>query len=109
MCSDGEMPLHLAALSGQVSAIEALTRLGASVNAVMQGNCMTPLHFAATFHRVGAIEALVAFGASLEALDSYGRTPLNCASNCSGDASRKQEAVAALERLCGASTDGACE
>jgi ankyrin repeat protein len=72
----------------------------------VDGNGWTPLHFAARFHHVGAIEELIALGASLEAKDSDGRTPLDHARN-SINAARKQEAVAALERLCGAPTDGA--
>ena len=66
------------------------------------------LHDFTTWGPVGAIEALVALGASLEAKDKDGLTPLDYARN-SGDAARKQEAVAALERLCGAPTDGARE
>ena len=91
-----------------MSVIEALARLGASVNAV-KGNGMTPLHYAAVFHHVGAIQALIALGASLEAKchGCYGWTPLDFARN--GCTARKQEAVAALERLCGAVTDGARE
>jgi ankyrin repeat protein len=107
------MPLHLAALYGHVSAIEELARLGASINVAIQGIGVTPLHAAAIGHRVGAIEALVALGASLEAKNSDGNTPLECAKDNSGDAARKKEAVAALERLCGAPsaapTDGARE
>ncbi len=111
MNSDGWTPLHQAALSGQVSAIETLARLGASVNAAVEQNRWggTPLHLAANLHRVGAIKALVACGASLEAKNSEGRTPLDCARENDGDAATKQEAVAALERLCGAPTDGARE
>ena len=110
--SDGNTQLHAAARSGQVSAIETLARLGASVNVATsdrQGIGMTPLHIAAHYHSVGTIEALVALGASLEANDSNGDTPLNCARKSSGDAARKQEAIAALDRLCCAPTDGARE
>ncbi len=61
------------------------------------------------FHHVGAIEALAALGASLEAREASGRTPLVFATENDSVAARKQEAVAALDRLCGAPTDGARE
>lgn len=107
MNGDGSAPLHDAARSGQVSAIEALVGLGASVNVEEPKSGLTPLHLAANFHHVRAIKALVALGASLEAKDCDGDTPLDGARICSGDATRKREAVAALELLRGTQTDGA--
>ena len=63
---DGMMPLHDAALAGDVAAIEALLAGGANVNAKDEDG-FTPLHSAALAGHPAAIEALLAGGANIHA------------------------------------------
>ena len=70
-------PLHEAAESGDLAAVEALTASGADLEA-RDSDGQTPLHSAAD---PAVVEALVAAGADVEARSTTGRTPLHSASD----------------------------
>jgi hypothetical protein len=89
----GRTPLHLAALSGSVPAIEALVRRGAPLHARADMG-RTPLHFAVDrpYDKEGydpepesyaaaqsAVAALIALGANVNSREDSGRTPLHLA------------------------------
>lgn len=70
--ANGETPLMMAALRGQVAWMQRLLDRGAMVN--KEG--WTPLHYAASGPAVPAVELLVARGATLDARSPNGTTPL---------------------------------
>ena len=75
----GGTPLHIAALSNQVEAIEFLLGKGADVN-IKAGdeNGSTPLHWAAVFGKYEAVKALIETGkADVNALDNNNATALD--------------------------------
>ena len=73
---DGETPLHAAVRGGDLAAVRAILRAGASQSpANKQG--VTPLHLAAQNDAQGIVEALVATGANVEVRDEFGCTPLH--------------------------------
>ena len=74
--SDGDTPLHIAALWGDRHATSLLLKAGADVNAKGDMSC-TPLHFAVMNNHVQVAEVLLAHGADPDAkseLDSSPRT-----------------------------------
>jgi CubicO group peptidase (beta-lactamase class C family) len=72
------IPLHLAALSGDLEAVRRHVAAGADLNA-KDAYGSTPLTLAATFGRTEVARALLAAGADLEATDGQGSTPLHVA------------------------------
>jgi len=68
----GLTPLHRAANSGDLAAVEALLAKGADVNARGLAK-QTPLHLAVTKE---IAQLLISKGAQIEARDRHGRTPL---------------------------------
>jgi hypothetical protein len=70
----GQTPLHWAAASGSVTAVDLLVRAGASPNAANLAG-MTPLHWAAAWGHVAAAAALLEAGADKNARDVGGATP----------------------------------
>ena len=71
--SDGDTPLHVAAIWGDVEAIEMLVDVGADVNAAGDMGC-TPLHEAVGQGHVAAAQRLLAAGASPFILNEFGTT-----------------------------------
>ena len=59
----GVTPLHLAAKSGSVGAVEVLIEVGADIEVRESAWGQTPLIFAAGFNRLEAVEALLERGA----------------------------------------------
>lgn len=75
MDPSGRTPLHYAAMSDDVSTVEALIADGLSPDAGdSQG--FTPLHLAAQEHSVAAAGALIARGARVDSVNAFGNTPL---------------------------------
>ncbi len=70
--ANGETPLMMAALRGQIAWVRRLLDRGAKVN--REG--WTPLHYAAAGPSVPVIELLLARGAALDARSPNGTTPL---------------------------------
>lgn len=71
----GNHPLHVAAYSGQVEAVELLLKLGANINA--RGDMRrTPLHYAALEEEPCVAEVLITHKADLAPVDAHGFTPL---------------------------------
>jgi len=70
--ANGETPLMMAALRGQVVWMQRLLDRGAAVNK----DGWTPLHYAASGPAVPAVELLVGRGATLDARSPNGTTPL---------------------------------
>ncbi|MCX6835959.1 MAG: ankyrin repeat domain-containing protein, partial [candidate division Zixibacteria bacterium] len=69
------LPLHLAATTGQVAVIELLLSKGADIEAGDRENT-TPLTVAAMLNKPEAVRLLVEKGASITARDNNGNTPL---------------------------------
>jgi uncharacterized protein len=65
--SDGDTPLHIAALWGDRHATRMLLEAGADVNAKGDMSC-TPLHFAVSNNHVQVAEVLLEHGADPEAM-----------------------------------------
>ena len=72
----GAGPLHLAAESGSVEAIEALTSLGWRVSA-RDAELSTALHYAAARGHAAAVASLCALGADIAARDERDCVPLH--------------------------------
>ena len=76
--SDGERPLHIAAVRSDPSFAEVLLERGADIDGT-DGNNRTPLHAAALhsgWSGTATLELLLSWGANVEAKDNLGRTPL---------------------------------
>jgi ankyrin repeat protein len=71
--SDDDTPLHVAAVWGDVEAIEMLIRAGADVNAVGDMGC-TPLHDAVIQGHIAAAGRLLAAGATPFVRSEFGTT-----------------------------------
>lgn len=70
--ADGETPLMLAAIRGELPAVKALVKRGAAIN--RKG--WTPLHYACSGPDNGVAAFLIAQGAALDARSDNGTTPL---------------------------------
>ena len=77
--SDGDTPLHLAALGGHLAACELLDRRGAYAGAANNGGCTPLLMASAGGHLAVAKWVLAAYPAMLDQPDSDGATPLEMA------------------------------
>jgi ankyrin repeat protein/protein-tyrosine phosphatase len=76
--SNGNTPLLLAVMSGNVNCVAMLLNKGASVNVCsMLGT--TPLHVAAERGHVNFVHLLLGAGAHVNAQDNFGQTPLHLA------------------------------
>ena len=85
----GAGPLHLAAESGSVEAIEALTSLGWRVSA-RDAELSTALHYAAARGHAAAVAPLCALGADIAARDERDCVPLHyCSGAGKWDAARE--------------------
>ena len=82
--ANGDAPLTAAVKAGDVSAVRALIKSGADVNA-RGGDGSTPLLWAAHQSHPEIARALIAAGATVDAVNDYGVTPLLEASR-TGDA-----------------------
>jgi ankyrin repeat protein len=74
----GETPLHVAAVWGDVDAIELLMGAGADVNARGEFG-HTPLHEASAQNKLEAVRVLMAWGADLVIKNDWGQTPREAA------------------------------
>jgi ankyrin repeat protein len=70
--ANGETPLMLAALKGQLDAVKKLTQRGAAVNKAG----WTPLHYACSGPDEGVVAWLLSHGAEVDARSPNGSTPL---------------------------------
>jgi ankyrin repeat protein len=71
----GRIPLHYAALEGDLAAVQAELDAGADVGAPDRAG-YTPLHFASQSAAASVVERLIERGAPLESEDAHGNTPL---------------------------------
>ena len=76
--SECRRPLHLAALTGQVSMARFLIREGAQIDATAEYG-MQPIHDASWSGSVEIFDALAEAGAAVDCLDSFGHQPLHWA------------------------------
>lgn len=74
----GDTPLHIAALNGNVLAVELLLTEGAELNARGEGG-MTPLHYAVQMEQVEAIKILLEHDADHTETNDFGDTPTSTA------------------------------
>src|SRR6266498_159455 len=74
----GNTPLKIAAVWGDIVAIELLVAAGARINEHNEDG-MTALHHAAAQNHSQAVRRLIELGASVDARDNDGRTPLDWA------------------------------
>lgn len=74
----GDMPLHIAAINGNLRAIVLLLEEGADLNARGEGG-MTPLHYAVQMEQVEAIKLLLEQNADHTMTDDFGDTPASTA------------------------------
>ena len=74
--SNGLTPLHYAAEDSRLSAMEALIRRGADVNAATATVGNTPLHRAAKYGHPAAVQILLKAGADINAVNRSDVTPL---------------------------------
>ena len=81
----GRVPLHYAALFGDLHRAEELIRAGADVH-TSDHDGQTPLHYAAQGCSISVAELLLVKGAHVDAEDADGNTPLwNAAMRTRGD------------------------
>lgn len=71
--SDGDTPLHVACIWGDVGAVELLLAGGAAVNARGEDH-VTPLCYAVMFERVRCVERLLQAGATADDANELGYT-----------------------------------
>ena len=71
----GRVPLHYAALFGDLQGAESLIAAGADVH-VMDHDGQTPLHYAAQGNAATVAELLLEHGADVDVPDHDGNTPL---------------------------------
>lgn len=71
----GNRPLKVAAVRGDVRAIDLLVRAGAEINARNEDG-YTALHHAVSQRHLPAVQRLVELGASVDAVTDDGSTPL---------------------------------
>ena len=76
--SQGDTPLHWAALWGRTDVAKLLLARGADANAV-ENACHTPLDLAAANGNKDVAELLLAYGADVNAKHCHGGTPLHTA------------------------------
>lgn len=74
----GDMPLHIAAINGNLRAIVLLLEEGAELNARGEGG-MTPLHYAVQMEQVEAVKLLLEYDADHTMTDDFGDTPASTA------------------------------
>ena len=74
----GDMPLHIAALNGNLRAIVLLLEESAELNARGEGG-MTPLHYAVQMEQVEAVKILLEHSADHTVTDDFGATPASTA------------------------------
>ena len=74
----GDTPLHIAALNGNLRAVELLLREGVEFNARGEGG-MTPLHYAVQMEQVEAIKILLEHDADHTVINDFGDTPASTA------------------------------
>lgn len=74
----GDMPLHIAAINGDLRAIVLLLEEGAELNARGEGG-MTPLHYAVQMEQVEAIKLLLKHDADHTMTNDSGDTPASTA------------------------------
>ncbi|CAL1290900.1 unnamed protein product [Larinioides sclopetarius] len=70
-------PMHVAAMKGNVEAIEAPMSCSAKIN--QEENGQTPLHLAVIKGKTFAARKIISLGANLRALNKYGYAPLHLA------------------------------
>ena len=70
----GNSPLKIAAVRGDVAAIEALVQAGADLNALNEHGC-TALHHAVAQGHYSAASRLIELGALLNIRDQFGHLP----------------------------------
>jgi ankyrin repeat protein len=76
--SEGDTPLHIAAIWGYLEAIELLIRAGANVNSVGDMG-YTPLLHAVAYGHLAAIRVLLSGGASPHVRSEFGTTAVEAA------------------------------
>ena len=74
----GDMPLHIAAVNGNLRAIILLIEEGAELNAKGEGE-MTPLHYAVQMNQIEAIKILLEHAADPTVTNAFGDTPASTA------------------------------
>ncbi|WP_306605343.1 ankyrin repeat domain-containing protein [Azonexus sp.] len=80
----GSLPIHLAAMNPDLSALRALIAAGANVNA-RDGEGATPLHMAAYASRATHARVLLEAGADAQATTDNGRDPTSMARKVKAD------------------------
>ncbi len=86
--SNGEAPLHLAAIWGKNAAVALLIAAGANPN-IKGRHGFTPIQQAASMNEASTVELLIGQGANPDVLDESGQTPLfHAAGNEAVDAAR---------------------
>jgi ankyrin repeat protein len=78
--SDGDTPLHVAAVWGDVVAIELLLRAGADIDAIGDMS-RTPLHNAIGQRHLSAAKFLAISGAAIDIVDEFGQTAVQAAAS----------------------------
>ena len=72
---EGDRLIHIAALRGDLVAVELLVNAGENVNAIGDMS-QTPAHFAAMNQHRSVFEFLIQRGADTSIVDEFGNTPL---------------------------------
>lgn len=85
--SDGDTPLHVMAMRGDVFACQALVDAGAEINAIGDMG-QTPLHVAISQGYVEIVELLLAAGAKTDIQSEFGETPAEKANKKGRDIGR---------------------
>lgn len=73
---DGDMPLHIAAFSGDIEGLRIMLPLVRSID-LPGGIGNTALHYAVLGGRAAAVELLLTFGANPSVRNDYGDAPLD--------------------------------
>lgn len=73
--NNGKTPLHVAASSGNNTALFYLLKEGASVN-VKDSEGETPLHLAVKFSDIQSVNHLLSYAADINAINNQGLKPI---------------------------------
>jgi ankyrin repeat protein len=78
---EGDTPLHLAAMNGNIDALDLLIKNFAAIDPLSAStlNKQTPLHYAITYNKLIAVKKLIANGASVCLQDGDGSTAFHIA------------------------------
>ena len=78
--SDGQTPLMMASIEGNIEIVKALIEAGADVNVMEKGSKFTAVYLASCYGHTEVVKTLIEAGANIHITTAMGNTPLQIAS-----------------------------